>query len=248
MRAVVVDDEPPARRKLLHLLTNEADFTAAGEAGSAREALEVLSRTRPDVVFLDIQLPDASGFDVISALEPAACPHVVFVTAYDDFALKAFEVHAIDYLLKPVEPSRFSATLQRVRSLGDRSLPRRMDDFMAGLKAPQQHVRRLLIQEQGRSIFLEVSQIDWVEAARNYACIHSGAHTHILRSSLDSLATKLDPGKFRRITRSEIVNVDRIVEVRPASHGDQRVRLRDGTELTWSRRYRTGSLEDLQAF
>ena len=250
IRAVVVDDEPPARRKLFHLLSNESDFTAAGEAGNAREAVEVLIRTHPDVVFLDIQLPDASGFDVISALEPAHCPHVVFVTAYDDFALKAFEVHAIDYLLKPVEPSRFSATLQRLRKLGEPGIKqdaRRMDELMANFKAGTQHVRRLLIQENGRSIFLETHKIDWVEAARNYACIHSGPHTYILRSSLDSLGSKLDPARFRRISRSEIVNVERIAEVRPAAHGDQKIRLKDGKELTWSRRYRTGSLADLEA-
>ncbi len=244
IRAAVVDDEPPARRKLLHLLASEPGFTPAGEAGTAAEAISLLARTRPDVVFLDIQLPDASGFEVLSALLPGERPRVVFVTAFEDFALKAFEVHAMDYLLKPVEPSRFSATLRRLRDLGEPD--GRMDQLLASIKNDTQYVRRLLIQDNDRAIFLEVHRIDWIEAARNYACIHSGPHTHILRSSLDSLGVKLDPAKFRRISRSEIVNVERIAEVRPAAHGDRKMRLRDGTELTWSRRYKSGSLADLE--
>lgn len=244
IRAAVVDDEPPARRKLLHLLSSERGFTPAGEAGTAAEAIDLLRRTCPDVVFLDIQLPDASGFEVVSALLPDQCPRIVFVTAYDDFALKAFEVHAMDYLLKPVEPSRFSATLRRLRSLGEPA--GRMDQLLASLKKGTQYARRLLIQDNDRSIFLEVHRIDWIEAARNYACIHSGPRTYILRSSLDSLGVKLDPVNFRRISRSEIVNVERIAEVRPSSHGDRKMRLKDGTELTWSRRYKSGSLEDLE--
>jgi DNA-binding LytR/AlgR family response regulator len=128
--------------------------------------------------------------------------------------------------------------------LGERS--RKIDHLMASFNSETPYVRRLLIQDNDRSIFLEVQRIDWIEAARNYACIHSGPHTYILRSSLDSLGTKLDPAKFRRISRSEIVNVERIAEVRPASHGDRKMRLKDGTELTWSRRYKSASLEDLE--
>jgi two-component system, LytTR family, response regulator len=244
IRVVLVDDEPPARRKLRHLLSPETDFAVAGEAASAAEAVEVLNRERPDVVFLDIQLPDATGFDVLAALEERAGLHVSFVTAYDDFALKAFEVHAIDYLLKPVEPSRFAATIERLRRMielgGTKEPAERLEKLMAG------YSRRLLIQDGGRAVVLEVARIDWIEAARNYACIHSGPHTYVMRSSLDSLASKLDPAVFRRINRSEIVNAGRIAELHPALHGDQKVRLQDGTELTWSRRYRTGSLVELE--
>jgi two-component system, LytTR family, response regulator len=231
IRVVLVDDEPPARRKLRHLLAPETDFAVAGEAASAAEAVEVLNRERPDVVFLDIQLPDATGFDVLAALEQRDTLHVSFVTAYDDFALKAFEVHAFDYLLKPVEPSRFAATLERLRRNAKESTER-LEKLIAG------YSRRLLIQDGGRTVFLEVARIDWIEAARNYACIHAGPHTYVMRSSLDSLAAKLDPAVFRRINRSEIVNAARIAELRPALHGDQKLRLKDGTELAWSRRYR----------
>jgi two-component system LytT family response regulator len=239
IRVVLVDDEPPARRKLRHLLSSETDFAVVGEAASAAEAVEVLNRERPDVVFLDIQLPDATGFDVLAALEDRAALHVSFVTAYDDFALKAFEVHALDYLLKPVEPSRFAATIERLRRNAQEPAER-LEKLMAG------YSRRLLIQDGGRAVFLEVARIDWIEAARNYACIHAGPHTYVMRSSLDSLALKLDPTVFRRINRSEIVNAARIVELRPALHGDQKVRLKDGTELAWSRRYRTNSLAELE--
>jgi two-component system, LytTR family, response regulator len=231
IRVVLVDDEPPARRKLRHLLAPETDFAVAGEAASAAEAVEVLNRERPDVVFLDIQLPDATGFDVLAALEQRDTLQVSFVTAYDDFALKAFEVHAFDYLLKPVEPSRFAATLERLRRNAKESTER-LEKLIAG------YSRRLLIQDGGRTVFLEVARIDWIEAARNYACIHAGPHTYVMRSSLDSLAAKLDPAVFRRINRSEIVNAARIAELRPALHGDQKLRLKDGTELAWSRRYR----------
>jgi two-component system, LytTR family, response regulator len=236
IRVVLVDDEPPARRKLRHLLSSETDFSIAGEAASAAEAIEVLHRERPDVVFLDIQLPDATGFDVLASLEDRRGLHVSFVTAYDDFALKAFEVHAVDYLLKPVQPSRFADTVARLRRMiasGAAKEPaERLQKLMAG------YSRRLLIQDGGRTVFLETARIDWIEAARNYACIHSGPHTYVMRSSLDSLASKLDSALFRRINRSEIVNASRIAEIRPALHGDQKLRLEDGTELVWSRRYR----------
>ncbi len=239
IRVVLVDDEPPARRKLRYLLSHEADFSIVGEATSAAEAVELLNRERPDVMFLDIQLPDATGFDVLASIEESSTLHVSFVTAYDDFAIKAFEVHAVDYLLKPVEPSRFAASIERLRRMiasdGAKATTERLEKLMAG------YSRRLLIQDGGRTVILEVADIDWIEAARNYACIHAGPHTYIMRSSLDSLACKLDPSVFRRIHRSKIVNASRIVELRPALHGDQKVRLRDGTELAWSRRYRIGS-------
>jgi two-component system LytT family response regulator len=240
---ILVDDEPPARRKLRHLLSTESDFMVIGEAGSGAEAVEVLNRLHPDLVFLDIQLPDCTGFDVVESLETREHQHIVFVTAYDDFALKAFEVHAIDYLLKPVEPSRFTDCLRRVRHIlqagASHQLASRLDQLVASLRAQPSYARRLLIEEDDRSVFVEVARIDWIEAARNYVCIHCGGQTHITRSSLDSLAAKLDPAVFRRINRSEIVNVDRIAEVRSWFHGDQKVRLKNGTELNWSRRYRS---------
>jgi two-component system, LytTR family, response regulator len=250
IHAVLVDDEPPARRKLRHLLSSEADISVVGEAGSGAEAVELLNRLQPDLAFLDIQLPDCTGFDVVESLQSREHLHLVFVTAHDDFALKAFDVHALDYLLKPVEPSRFAQSLKRVRRMieapGTGRIASRLDELVQSLRSDPAYVRRLLIQENERSVFLDVSRIDWIESARNYVCIHSGDRTHIARSSLESLAAKLNPAVFRRINRSEIVNVERIAEVRSWFHGDQKVILKSGKELNWSRRYRTTSLEELE--
>ncbi|MBV9308754.1 MAG: response regulator transcription factor [Acidobacteriaceae bacterium] len=243
IRVVLVDDEPPACRKLRHLLANEPDFSVVGEAVSGAEAVETINRLQPQLVFLDIQLPDCSGFDVVESLENRQV-QIVFVTAYDDFALRAFEVHALDYLLKPVDPSRFAQALTRVRSTVPR--PGQFDKLVASLRSEHTYVRRLLIQENGRSVFLEAHRIDWIEAARNYLCIHSGGKTYILRSSLESFSAKLDPAMFQRINRSEVANVSFISELRTGTHGDAKVHLKDGTELRWSRRYRTGALEDLE--
>jgi two-component system, LytTR family, response regulator len=242
IRVVLVDDEPPACRKLRHLLAHEADFAIAGQASSGAEAVETINRLQPDLVFLDIQLPDSSGFDVIESLEHPRM-QVIFVTAYDDFALRAFEVHALDYLLKPVNPDRFAQALRRVRGAPVTS---QLDQLVAGLRAERSYVRRLLIQENSRSIFLEVDRIDWIEAARNYLCIHSGKNTYILRGSLEALSIKLNPSAFQRINRSQIVNISRISELQSVAHGDAKLRLKDGTALRWSRRYRTGSWEELE--
>lgn len=250
IRAVLVDDEPPARRKLRHLLSTEPDFSVVGEAGSGGEAVELLNRLEHDTVFLDIQLPDCTGFDVVESLAtPNRVRNIIFVTAHDDFALKAFDIHAVDYLLKPVEPSRFAQSVTRIRRLieagSTNHLASRLEELMASLRANPAYARRLLIQENGRSFFLDVARVDWIEAARNYACLHSGAKTHIVRSTLDALEAKLDPALFRRINRSEIVNLDSIAEVRPWFHGDQKIVLRSGAELNWSRRYRQ-PLENLE--
>ncbi len=250
IRAVLIDDEPPARRKLRHMLSGETDLSVVGEASSGAQAVELLNRLQPDLAFLDIQLPDCTGFDVVESLQHRDRLHIVFVTAYEDFALKAFEFHALDYLLKPVEPSRFAQALVRARRIvesgGANSLASRLDDLVASLRPANTYVRRLLIQENERSVFLEVDRIDWIESAQNYACIHSGTRIYITRSSLEALAQKLDPAAFRRINRSEIVNIESIAEVRSWFHGDQKILLKDGTELNWSRRFRAGSLEELE--
>lgn len=246
IRVVLVEDEPPALRKLRYLLASEPNFSIVGEASSGAHAVDLLNRLKPELVFLDIGLPDCTGFDVLESLQDRHSLHVIFVTAYDEFALRAFEVHAMDYLLKPVEPSRFAEAAARARRVIQSGVDSRLDELVVGLRSQSVYVKRLLIQDSDRSVFLEVSRIDWIEAARNYACIHSGAQTHILRASLESLAAKLDPAVFRRINRSEIVNVKRIAEVRSWFHGDQRVRLADGTELNWSRRYRLPSMAELE--
>ena len=250
IRTVLIDDEPPARRKLRRLLSTESDIAIVGEAGSGAEAVELLNRMRPDLAFLDVQLPDCTGFDVIESIESTDHLQLVFVTAHDDYALKAFDLSAVDYLLKPVEPSRFLQSLKRIRQrtglTASSEIAVRLDQLMKALHTDPIYARRLLIQEAERSILLEVGRIDWIEAARNYVCVHVGDKSHIARSSLEAISAKLDPAVFRRINRSEIVNIERIVEVRSWFHGDQKLLLKTGRELNWSRRYRTGSLEELE--
>jgi two-component system, LytTR family, response regulator len=250
IRTAIVDDEPPARRKLKHLLARHTDFQVVCEAESGAEAVRVLEEHKPDLVFLDIQLPDCSGFDVVAALGNQPAFKVVFVTAFDEFALKAFDIHAADYLLKPVEPSRFEQCLDRLRltlhTPQSSEIASRLDALLTTLQTEPAYARRLLIQEEERSFFLEVSRIDWIESARNYVCVHSADQTYILRSTLESVRTKLDPKRFLQINRSEIVNVDRISELRTWFHRDQKVILKTGTELNWSRRYRADSLEALE--
>lgn len=250
IEAVLVDDEPPARRKLRHLLASERDISIVGEAGSGADAVELLNRVQPNLVFLDIELPDCSGFDVVESLSSHETMHLVFVTAHDHFALKAFDVHAIDYLLKPVEPSRFRQSLTRIRRILATSeasrIAARLDTLTAALRSQPAYRARLLIPEGDRSIFLDVNRIDWIEAAGNYVCIHCGDRKYLMRGSLESIAAKIDPAVFRRIGRSEIVNIHRIAEVRSWFHGDKKVILTTGKELNWSRRYRTMSLDDLE--
>ncbi|MBV8812381.1 MAG: response regulator transcription factor [Acidobacteriaceae bacterium] len=250
IRVAIVDDEPPARRKLHRLLANEPDFSIVGEATSGAEAVCLLNRLQPDLVFLDIGLPDCTGFEVVETVEQRDRLQIIFVTAFDEFALKAFEHHALDYVLKPVEPSRFTAALERARRMieSGRSgeVASRLEELVRSLRADAAYAARLLIQEDGRSLFLDVRRIDWLEAARNYVCVHAGVETYIVRATLETMAGKLDPAKFRRINRSKIVNLNSIAELRSWFHGDQKIVLKSGAELTWSRRYRPDSLEELE--
>lgn len=243
IRAVVVDDEPPARRKLKHLLAEENDITIAGEAGSGAEAIEVLRNVRPDVAFLDVQLPDCTGFDVAAELPEEFRPQIIFVTAHDQFALQAFEVHAVDYLLKPVEPSRFRRSLQRIRERMQDRHPASADDLARTIRAQPGYSKKLLIEEKGRSLFLEPETVEWLEAARNYVCLYARGRTYVVRGSLEAFASKLDRQMFCRISRSEIVNTHAIAEVHALSHGDQRLILKSGKQLRWSRRYRNSSTD-----
>jgi two-component system LytT family response regulator len=239
---LIVDDEPLARRRLRDLLEPEADFELAGEAGDGRQAVAALRSLRPDLVFLDVQMPLLDGFGVVEEVGADAPPALIFVTAYDRFALRAFEVHALDYLLKPFDRDRFHKALERARAQLRREepadLPRRLlallNDVRPGASPPE----RLVIKAEGRVSFVRVDELDWVEAAGNYVRLHASKNTFLLRETMSHLEVRLDPRRFVRIHRSIIVNVERIREIQPAFHGDSVVILRDGTELTLSRSYR----------
>ena len=231
-RTIVVDDEPLARDRLLKLLRAEPDIEVVGEAKNGREAVELIRQTKPALAFLDVQMAEL-------AVEER--PAVVFVTAFDKFALKAFEVHAVDYLLKPFDKERFQTALKRALDQLARTQPETVHDQLSALlnelrPAPQSD--RLAVKSEGRVVFVKIADVDWVEAADNYVSLHVGKDTHLLRETMTSIEQRLPREKFIRISRSTIVNMERIKELQPLFHGEYAVILRDGTKLTLSRSHR----------
>ena len=245
VRVLIADDEPPARAKLRRFLDADPEAAVAGEAASGTEAVEMIERLRPDLVFLDIQMPGADGFGVLQAVDPAALPHVVFVTAYDEYALRAFEVHAVDYLLKPFDAGRFRTALtrakERVRArppAGGDGLDERIRRVLAEARPAPAYLERVLVRTGTRAVFLRTDQVDWLEAEENYVRLHAGAESYLVRGTLAGLEERLDPARFIRVHRSHIVNLASIRELHPWSHGDWMIVLRDGRQLMLSRRYR----------
>ena len=246
MRVLIVDDEAPARAKMRRYLEEHGDIEIAGEAENGVEAVERIGELQPDLVFLDVQMPELDGFGVIEAIGVESMPHVVFVTAYDEYALRAFEVRALDYLLKPFTPERFVAVLERVRaevarasSDGNARLNARLDALLKTVATGRpRYLQRVLVHHANKALLISVDRIDRVEADRNYVRLHSGGTAFTLRGSITALADRLDPEKFLRINRSEIVRLDAVKELQPWFHGDYRVVMGDGTTLMWSRRYR----------
>jgi len=242
LRILVVDDEAPARRKILRLLRQESAVEIAGEADGGEVAVAAIRKLRPNLVFLDVQMPGLDGFGVIQSLKAAKVPlpRVVFVTAHDRFALRAFEVHAFDYLLKPVGEERFREALGRARIQHDQSadgFSSRLGAMLEQLQREESLPDRLLVEENARAIFVAVKDISWVEADRNYVLLHCGKKTHTLRSTLDAVQNALDPKAFVRINRGTLVRLDAIRELLPWFHGEYKVMLHNNTELRWSRRY-----------
>ncbi|HEX2207759.1 MAG TPA: LytTR family DNA-binding domain-containing protein [Longimicrobium sp.] len=246
VRVLIADDEPPARAKLRRLLDADPEVEIAGEAASGTETVEMIERLRPDLVFLDIQMPGADGFAVLEAIDPGAMPHVVFVTAYDEYALRAFEVHAVDYLLKPYDADRFRIALARARERlrappsrgADDGLEERIRRVLAEARPAPAYLDRVLVRTGSRAVFLRVDEIDWLEAEENYVRLHAGRESWLVRGTLAGLEERLDPARFIRVHRSHMVNVASIRELHPWSHGDWMIVLRDGRELMLSRRYR----------
>ena len=240
VRTIVVDDEPLARERLLKLLRAEGDVEVIGEAGNGRAAVELIKHERPDLVFLDVQMPELDGFGVIAELTNEERPAIVFVTAYDKFALKAFDVHAVDYLLKPFDKERFQMALRRALDHLAREKPEAIHEKLSALLTelrPPQQIDRIAVKADGRVIFIKAGDIDWVEAADNYVSLHVGKESHLLRETMSSIESRL-PKQFLRISRSTIVNSERIKELQPLFHGEYAVILRDGTKLTLSRSHR----------
>jgi two-component system LytT family response regulator len=267
IRTLIVDDEPLARQRVRKLLEADSDISILGECSDGKQAVAELRKLRPDLVFLDVQMPVLDGFGVLQSLVGTEMPVVIFVTAHDRYALKAFEVHALDYLLKPFDKARFGAALERakaqVRQGSAVALGDRLEKLLQTLAPPHlqplafkgreetenplpraakvdagRRLERLMVKSDGRIYFVRIDDVDWIEAAANYVRMHVGKENHLLRETLTALEMKLDPARFVRIHRSTIVNLERIRELQPAFHGDYVIILLDGTELAVSRGFR----------
>src|SRR5215813_7885208 len=242
IRTLIVDDEVLARDRLRDLLRDDPEIEIVGECRNGREAIKAIQEHSPDVVFLDVEMPGIDGFGVISALEASPIPAIVFVTAYDQYAVKAFEVFAVDYLLKPFDQERFEVALARAKkhiaAEGGETMTRRILDALEQINSKPQHLERLVIKMNGHVFFIKADEIDWLEAEGNYVRLHAGKESYLLRDTITALEKQLDPKVFVRVHRSAIVNIDRIKEMQPWFHGEYRIILREGVELTLSRNYK----------
>lgn len=241
LTVLLVDDEPLARAGLRVLLERDPEIAAVHEARDGLEAVASIRAARPDLVFLDVQMPEMDGFEVVRQIGVAGMPSVVFVTAHDQYAIEAFEINAIDYLLKPVTEQRFAKALERVKlrlksdaASGD---SRQILYLLENLSAPKQYVKRLAVRASGKVIFLDASEIDWIEAAENYVQVHTAHSRHLLHVTMNALEKALDPALFLRIHRSVIVNIGRIRELQPVMHGEYVVTLTNGVRLQSGRIY-----------
>ena len=241
IRTLIVDDMLLARTRLRRHLGDDPDIEVVGECSGGQEAIDAITTLAPDLLLLDVQMPEVDGFEVLAAVGAGTVPAVIFVTAYDQFALRAFEVHALDYVLKPFDAERLRKTVNRAKQqlkgrtavTGDK-----VQALLEEIRAQATYPRRLAVKSDGRTVFLSVADIDYVEAAGNYLRIQAGSESHMIRERLSELETRLNPELFARIHRSTIVNVDRIKEMTPLFNGDQVVVLRNGKKLTLSRTFR----------
>ncbi len=242
VRTLIVDDEPLARERIRSLLEEESDIEIVQECGDGKEAAETILRERPDLVFLDVQMPEMTGFEVIEAVGPEQMPTVIFVTAYDQYALHAFEAHALDYILKPFDQERFERALQKARGTIQRQkegdISERLRSLLEELQPRPRYVDRLVVRSGARITFLRTEEVEWVDAEGNYVRLHVGKKSYLLRETMSGIEAKLDPERFIRIHRSTIVNIERIKSLETLFQGEYVVHLEDGTKLTSSRGYR----------
>jgi two-component system, LytTR family, response regulator len=238
LRVFVTDDEAPARRKLLRFLSEEPGAVVAGEACNGPDTITAIRDTQPDLLFLDIQMPGMDGFEVVDALGDMV-PRIIFVTAHDEYALRALEIHAFDYLLKPFDQPRFSSVLADARRDAEK---RRPTELQAGLSQLLQEIQssrnpRLLVEENGRGTLIALNRIDWAESDRNYLKLHVGAQTHTVRGTIEGIEKRLDTEQFLRVNRSSLIRIDFIRELQKWTHGEYRIILQSGHTLMWTRGY-----------
>ncbi len=255
IKTIIVDDEPLARKGIEALLQRDAEIEVVGSYSNGKKAIKAIAEKSPDLLFLDIQMPGMDGFQVLSKIATETMPVVVFVTAYDEYALQAFQVHALDYLLKSYSDEQFTNALARAKQHIREKRTRKMTDRLfalmethketlssdrtSGENQAENYLERLVIKERGRVFFIKTAEIDWIESADYYVCLHVNKKSHLLREAIKGLAKRLDPSKFQRVHRSTIVNLDRIKELQPYQHGDYIIILHDGTKLKLSRNYRS---------
>jgi two-component system LytT family response regulator len=240
VRSLIVDDEPPARSKIRKFVEARPDVQVLGEAGDGVEAVEKSLALRPDLIFLDIQMPRGDGFDVLREVLPVHKPEVIFTTAYDEYAIRAFEVEALDYLLKPFTADRFHKAVDRaVRRLATKSeVGTKLTRLLDELRGATHRVQRVLVRGEGRTFFLKTSEIDWVESEEKYVILHTRAERHLVRQSLTALEAQLTPVSFVRIHRCYLVNLEALKEVVPWAHGDCVAILKSGVRLNVGRNYK----------
>lgn len=242
IRAMIIDDEPLAREGLRNLLEFERDIEVIGESSNGTEAVSEIREKKPDLVFLDVQMPGFDGLEVLEEVGIARMPIVIFVTAHDDYAVKAFEASALDYLLKPIDEKRFSAALERVRhhiqEENTEEFQKKVLGFVKNLQSRKSYLNRLAIRSSGRVSLIDVETVDWIEAAGDYVRVHCGQQNHLMREKMNVVELELDPGTFVRIHRSVIVNILRVKELRSLVTGDYTVLLDSGKKLTLSRKYK----------
>jgi two-component system LytT family response regulator len=249
IRTIIADDEPVARRRIRRLLQQASDVEVVAQCGDGASTVEAIHALAPDVVFLDVQMPELDGFAVLQAIGRDRMPAVIFVTAFDEYAIRAFDVHALDYLLKPVDGERVLRALGRARSwLEMRHAPGhdpRLTALLDRLASERRFLTRLPVRVDGRLLVLDLADVDWIGAANNYVALYVGSREFLVRGTIGQLERELDPARFVRIHRSAIVKVDRIRELSPLTHGDFAVVLKDGTQLTMSRGYRSRLLRSI---
>ena len=242
IKALIVDDEPLACRRIARMLSNDPEIQVAAVCHNGKDAVAEIRRHSPDLLFLDVQMPAMDGFSLLKSLPPDLLPHVIFVTAYDQYALQAFDVHALDYLLKPFDRERFGEAISRAKSQIQQERKSNINheilSLLENIDKKKSHLSRLLVKQNGRVSFVRTEEIDWIEAEGKYVSLHVGKEAYLVREAIGNIESQLDPKKFLRIHRSTIVNVDRIRELQPWFHGEYRVLLGDGTQLMLSRSYR----------
>jgi len=247
IRALVIDDEPLARDMIREMLESDPDVEIIAECANGREAVAAIKSLSPDLIFLDIQMPELGGFEVLESLDSGSAPYVIFATAYDQYAVRAFEVHAFDYLLKPFDQERFDVAWQRARKQIELDRTGKRDqhilELLEELKAGPRYLERLVIKTGGRVFFLNVEDVHCIEAEGNYVRVYDSGKHYLLRETISGLEEQLDPKQFLRIHRSAIVKIDKIKELQPWFHGEYRIILTNGKQLTLSRNYRANLQE-----